>query len=78
MTGFWDKKPSETVWVDVEGPLRETDAAYLFDIDGEEVWLPKSQVKARKRNLDLTGFVRIEVPRWLAAKNGLVDDKDSE
>ncbi len=42
-----------------EAIKHETDKAYLFDLDGFDVWLPKSQVKIRADQ-------RVCVPLWLA------------
>lgn len=55
----------EAIEVSVDSPVAETDAAYGFEIDGELVWLPKSQVIYD----EATGTV--SVPEWLAIKKGL-------
>lgn len=65
----------ETVWIDVEGPLKTTDKAYLLDTDEGELWIPQSQIGAVKGHIE-TGLTRIEVSAWWAKKNGLHDDKD--
>lgn len=77
MTAF-PKPKSEYVWIDVSGPINEKPLAYLFDTDAGEIWIPKSQLGARKKTADLTGFKRIEIPRWLAAREGLIDSKDGD
>lgn len=49
--------------------LKETDAAYLFDIygDGEkEVWIPKSQIELDEEDCTFN------IPRWLAEEKGLI------
>lgn len=56
----------EMVTVDYDELLHETDLARLFDINGEEVWLPKSICKLDKD--DST----IEMPEWLANKESLL------
>lgn len=57
----------EMVEVFVERLVRETSAAWLVETaDGEEVWLPKSQVE-----LD-DGESVVRVPEWLAIEEGLV------
>jgi hypothetical protein len=43
--------------------IRETDAAWLLEIDGEEIWLPKSQVEWDGEYVTL--------PEWLAEERGL-------
>ncbi len=45
---------------------RETDKAYLFHIDDEEVWLPKSQVEDIRETENV-----VCIPLWLAKKKGL-------
>ncbi len=50
-------------YLDHEGVLAETDKAKLFKIEGEEVWLPKSQIEDEGEEI-------VAVPKWLAdAKN---------
>ena len=49
--------------------LRETDAALLLETpDGEEVWLPFSQIDRITRGKD---FDSLEVSTWIAEKKGL-------
>lgn len=59
--------------VEVEGIfLVETDAAVLLEIEGEEVWLPKSQVFAGLEGDEERGDdVIVTIPAWLAEKKGL-------
>jgi hypothetical protein len=47
--------------------LQETDKAWLLDIEGEEIWFPKSQC-----NLTYGDSTYILVPDWLAGKKGLI------
>ena len=50
----------------------ETDAALLVETaDGEEVWLPLSQVEA-VHNRDAPGAAAVEVARWIAERKGLL------
>ncbi|MBM7717184.1 hypothetical protein JOC94_004209 [Bacillus thermophilus] len=49
---------------------RITENAFLAYFDGEGVWLPKSQVKAEKRELDGHTEYRVKMPKWLADKHG--------
>jgi hypothetical protein len=66
------KNASEFVWIDVTGPHNETDKALLYQTsEGDEIWIPRSQLGARKKGPD-GGHVKIELPRWLAAEKGLV------
>ena len=52
--------------VEIEGEVvRETERAWLIDVDGDEIWLPKSICTD---NEDGT----FTVPEWLAIEKGLV------
>jgi len=57
----------DDVYVHYDKKKRETEAAILFVIDGEEIWLPKSQIE-----YDSQDKVVI-VPEWLARKHDLDD-----
>jgi hypothetical protein len=50
--------------------LRETDLAVLMDIDGEEVWVPKSILDEEWPEVDCEGDITL--PEWFATKEGLV------
>jgi hypothetical protein len=45
----------------------ETDKAYLVEIDGDEYWIPKSQVE----DID-EGAMVIEMTEWIALEKGLI------
>ncbi len=59
------------VHVGVEEILRETDAAFLCRIEGEDVWLPRSQIADpddyEVGDSDLT----MSITEWLAREKGL-------
>lgn len=66
------KDKSEYVWIEVTGPLRETEKAFLYQTsEGDEIWIPRSQLGARKKAPDGVGHVKIEIPRWIAVEKGL-------
>jgi hypothetical protein len=66
----------ETTWFDVRDCERETEKAVWVEIDGNKIWLPKSQLKARKK--DKSGrLVRVEVLTWWAKKAGLRSSSDA-
>lgn len=67
------RENDETVWVDVQ-QLNETEKAWLFGLveSGEEVWIPKSQVRAKKKDADGT-IGRIEITKWMARQKGIVE-----
>jgi hypothetical protein len=50
--------------------VTETNKAWLLDIQGEEIWIPKSQCDINED--DHT----IEIPEWLADKKGLEYDEN--
>lgn len=45
--------------------IRETDGAYLLQIDDEQQWVPKSLATITERGI-------MEIPQWFAEKEGLV------
>lgn len=47
----------------------ETDNAVLIDVDGEEVWLPLSQVESM--HFDGKGSGTIVISNWIAQQKGL-------
>jgi SH3-like domain-containing protein len=53
--------------------VRETEKAILVrTADGDEAWVPKSQLVAEGTDVDGTGDVgTIAIPRWLAEEKGL-------
>jgi len=57
----------EMVTITVDDLIHETDAAWLFDVAGSEVWLPKSNCEYTPGRIKT-----VEVPEWLAIDKGLV------
>lgn len=57
---------NETVDIDFDELVHDTDMAWLISIDSEKVWLPKSECE-----LDEHDQVA-QVPEWLAIEKGLV------
>ena len=50
-----------------------TDKAVLVEYEGDEVWIPLSQVDSEKVLEHTVGdIVDIDIPEWLAIKKGLV------
>ena len=47
----------------------ETDNAVLIDVDGEEIWIPLSQVDSM--HFDVRGNGNIVVSDWIAKQKGL-------
>jgi len=56
----------EMVEVDFDGLIRETEMAWLFRIDRQAIWFPKSRCE-----VDEDEKV-VYVPEWLAIEEGLV------
>lgn len=56
-------------YYDIGGTLlKETEEAILLDVDGDEVWLPKSQIEFDGERGD---YIEVEVPDWLSEQKGL-------
>lgn len=53
----WESIPVDSIKI-------ETEAAILFVIEGDEVWLPKSQIVEYDAD-------EVTIPRWLAMEKGL-------
>lgn len=65
-------RSTESVWVDFDEKKTITDDAILFDFDGEEIWIPRSQIL--DEDFDDDGSKKhgsIEIPEWLAEDRGL-------
>lgn len=67
---------SETIWFDVVDTGRSTEKAMLLEIEGKELWIPRSQLRARKKDKD-GQVVRAELTRWFATKTGLATTSDA-
>lgn len=57
---------SQIEYFDYDQLAVETNQAWLVEIDGEEMWLPKSQCELDRK------AKTIGVPVWLAEKKGLM------
>jgi hypothetical protein len=65
----------EWTWIDVKGPFRDSGHSVLVETRKGDLWIPKSQIGAKKKDPnDPQRWIRIEVRRWLAKKEGLVED----
>lgn len=66
-------QPKDPVYYDIGGTfLQETDEAILLDVDGDEIWLPKSQLEYYDK-AERGGYIEAEVPDWLCDQKGLHD-----
>jgi hypothetical protein len=60
------------VHVEVEEIIKETDKAFLVRIDGEDAWLPHSQIADWADYEVGAQNVTMSVTRWLAEQEGLL------
>lgn len=61
----------EEEYLDFTGTLKyESEKAYLIDIDGDEIWVPKSQIEF-ENNPRLNKSFDFEIPRWIAEDKGI-------
>jgi hypothetical protein len=51
--------------------LHETDSAILVECDGEEVWLPLSQIEW-DGDAERGDTITVSMPEWLAEDKGLI------
>lgn len=63
--------PREPVSIDDVECLKETDKALLCLIDGEEIWIPKSQIDEESEVYEEGQTGLLVITRWLAEQNGL-------
>jgi hypothetical protein len=61
-----------TVLIQVEEVKVETDLAFLFVIDGDEVWVPKSVIDEPDDIEVRDEEIEIEIHEWWASREGLV------
>lgn len=57
--------------VEVDEVLKATDAAFLFEIGGEEKWVPKSCVESPDEIGEGDTGLSVEVAEWFALREGL-------
>lgn len=60
-------------WTDVEVTevIKESDDAFLFEIDGEEYWIPKSQIHRDASLSEGDENITVEITTWIADQKGL-------
>jgi hypothetical protein len=62
---------SRFVHLDVEEVLRVTDKALLLRVDGEDVWIPLSQIDDAGQYEQGDHDVTVSVTEWIAKQKGL-------
>lgn len=62
------------VWIEVDGPIETSGKAVLVQPRSRPgpLWLPISQIGARKTDPQTKRWTKIEIPRWLAENEKLV------
>lgn len=66
-----DRDSERTVTLDNVTALRGTDKALLCLIDGEEVWVPQSQIHDDSEVYEVGGEGKLVITRWFADQRGL-------
>lgn len=66
---------NEQVEVYVDRLIRQTEKAALCRIDGEEMWLPWSQIDEGSEIAKDGDSGTVYIPRWLAVDKGLEIDE---
>lgn len=63
----------DTVNIAVGEVLHETDLAFLLEIDGDEIWIPKSVINFDESEEIEVGNIMLEISiaQWFADKEGL-------
>ena len=64
--GREENSGDQSVVIEIDGVVRQSEKAVLYQIKGDEHWIPKSQIRAVHDDQ-----LHIEIPRWLADKNQL-------
>lgn len=66
---------STGVQVEVVGtPVRQTEKAYLIDVEGlGEVWVPKSQMRDKEWLDKKARKMSFYIPEWLARDKGIME-----
>jgi len=64
-----DEEDDETIKIEVI-IKRESERAYLFCYEGEDVWVPKSQIRCLLTYGSGDGS-RVEISRWIAEQKGI-------
>lgn len=62
---------SNWIHLEVEKIVRETDAAFSLRVDGEDYWIPKSQISDPEDFEAGDENVTVSVTEWIARQKGL-------
>lgn len=60
-----------TLLIQVEEVKRETDLAFLFDIDGDEQWVPKSCINEPDEIEEGFTEIEVEIAEWFCQQENL-------
>ena len=61
----------EYVRIGVDEIRRETAKAFLLVVDGDEYWIPKSQMRDPDQHLEGDTDCEVEMTEWIAREKGL-------
>lgn len=59
------------IHIDVEEITKETDKAFCCVIDGESVWLPKTQIADWRNYEEGDKVVSMSITEWIAREKGI-------
>lgn len=63
---------SDWFYLDVDRVVKETDKAFLVEIDGEQIWLPKSQIADAHDYEEGDENCGMSVTEYIAKEKGLL------
>ncbi len=61
-----------TVLIEVERVERETELAFLFVVEGEEIWVPKSVVAEPDEVSEGDEDLELNIAEWFAERENLI------
>lgn len=70
----YDSDEDETIEIEISKVVHETELAFLFLVDDQEIWFPKSQIIDPAEDDISVGEKDLEVtiPLWLAQEKELI------
>jgi hypothetical protein len=68
-----DSEDFEPIEIDGVTAIHETEQALLVEYEGDEFWLPKSQIHDDSEVYERETKGKLVIPRWLAIEKGFID-----
>lgn len=65
-------KNNATQYIDGCKALKETDKGLLVEYEGEEIWIPKSQITEDSEVTEEGDEGILAIPEWLAEEKGML------